>query len=131
MPAVKQIFGFWVPEVSKGPSEQIGPVDLEGVIQQVTWHPSRLVLRPLGLPRSSLGRKKTIPAYYTLQFQALAVSDWAEFGRLGRVRVHHPQDDGFLAAGMRMRIYGLTMVGDEAGDSICYIRAEILDRSLE
>ena len=132
VPAVKHIlsFGFWETEASMGPSAVFGPVDLEGVIQQATWHPSRFIWGVPGMS-GSLGQNRTIPAHYKLQFQELEVSDWAEFSRLGRVMVHHPQDDGFLAAGIRIRIYGLTMSGDEGGDYICYDRAEILDSSLE
>ena len=127
---VKPMFGLLQPEVSRGPSEEIGPVNLEGVIQKVTWHSPQFI-RGIPMMSGTLGRDRTIPARYKLEFQEIEVSDLEKFRRLGCVVVYHPQDDGFLIAGMRIRIDGLTMSGDEGGDYIFYDRVEILDGSVE
>lgn len=75
----------------------------------------------------SLGRDRTIPAHYQLQLDEVEVSDWAEYEQLRyHVRVNHPQDDGFLAVGMRIRIHGLTMLGDEGGMQAFLERVEVL-----
>lgn len=108
-------------------AKPIGPIDLEGVIHQVTWHPAQFIAA-IPMMSGSLGRERTIPAHYRLQFEEVKVSDQAEYENLLHygVIVNHPQDDGFLAAGMYVRIIGLRMLGDEGGMQTFFDRVEVL-----
>ena len=108
-------------------AQPIGPIDLEGVIHQATWYPAQFI-PAIPMMSGSLGQDRTIPAHYKLQFEAVEVSDRAEYSRLlgYGVMVSHAQDDGFLAAGMRIRIHGLQMLGDEGGMQTFLDRVEVL-----
>ncbi|MEO1147734.1 MAG: hypothetical protein AAFY26_19300 [Cyanobacteria bacterium J06638_22] len=108
-------------------AQPIGPIDLDGIIHQVTWHPAQFI-PAIPMMSGSLGRDRTIPAHYKLYFEEVEVSDREAYGELMGygVIVNHAQDDGFLAAGMRIRIYGLQMLGDEGGMQTFLDRVEIL-----
>ncbi|MEM8604105.1 MAG: hypothetical protein AAGF24_09765 [Cyanobacteria bacterium P01_H01_bin.121] len=104
----------------------IGPINLEGIIRQVTWHPARFI-PAVPLMSGSLGRDRTIQAHYKLRLDVIEVSDPEEYARLmGGVMVNHPQDDGFLAVGKRIRILGLRQAGDEGGMQTFLDRLEVL-----
>ncbi|MGB0560577.1 MAG: hypothetical protein ACPGVO_02085 [Spirulinaceae cyanobacterium] len=118
-------------KISRAPSRFIGPIDLEGTIQHATWHPAEVLPAVPGMS-GSLGHDRTIPAHYRLRFEAVEVSDPAEYELLwANVVVYHPQDDGFLKAGMRIRIDGLWRAGDEGGEQTHYDRVEVLARPVE
>lgn len=115
----------------------IGPINLEGIIRQSTWHPPQNISSIPGIPnRSILGyrsRAVTMPAHYKLQLDEVEVNDKEEYSKLMGygVMVSHGQDDGFLAVGMHIRIHGLRMLGDETGVVAFFDRIEILNSPVE
>ncbi|MEO1522932.1 MAG: hypothetical protein AAFU78_19450 [Cyanobacteria bacterium J06633_2] len=126
------------------PLAPIGPIDLEGIIRQATWHPRQNISSAPGKPGINIfkrtfrsiffgGSTVMMPAHYKLQLDETEVSDQEAYSSLMGygVMVSHAQDDGFLTVGMHIRIHGLTILGDETGVVSFFDKIEILDSPIE
>ncbi|MEB3277793.1 MAG: hypothetical protein VKK42_02580 [Lyngbya sp.] len=115
------------------PSAPIGPLTLEGYIQQITWIPDQFIS---GIPFMSgtLGCDRVIPAHYSVCLSNIKILDNSdEFpspfqdGLRADLDLPHPKNDRFLQLGMYIRVVDLTIVGDEGGSSTYFEKIEILN----
>jgi hypothetical protein len=135
---------LWSKALLGVPLPPIGPVDVEGRIEKAVWVPEeRLKGRP-GLS-GSLGRDRTIPAHFLITLadyqgvepptaraltrcltnRPVGGSDPKEKPPFLLLKIHH-EDRRLLKAGMRVRIKGYTIRGDEGGTWTSYQVLEIL-----
>jgi len=113
------------------PVPAIGPMTIEGVIETLVWTPETFV-KGKGVWRNgkwfpcsgTLGRDRTRPARYRVtltdtKVESLPGADRSRSFKSGStitVFIAHPSDDGYLKKGMKIRISGYTVRGDEGGD---------------
>ncbi|NES67555.1 MAG: hypothetical protein F6K24_21095 [Okeania sp. SIO2D1] len=108
----------------------VGPINIEGVIKSAVWHPESFI-RGIPMMSGTLGVDRTIPAHYMVQLESIVVSDSEDYRRLllnsgDVISLSHAEDDGFLKAGMKIRISGLMQLGDEGGYDTFFDKIEIL-----
>jgi hypothetical protein len=132
------------PLILAAPTPIAGPVDIEGTIAEVQWLPEKEVK---GTPRvsGSAGTDRVIPARFMVsltnytgldadtvekmktfyQWSIPKHSDRPGMPELIVLRLAHP-DKNFLKAGMRIRVKGYKIAGDEGGDYPSYEKLQIL-----
>jgi hypothetical protein len=132
------LFGFTVSPAAPIPA--IGPMNIEGVIETVSWEPDTFI-KGEGVwsdgkwfPFSgSLGHDRTRPAQYRITLKKTKVKNLPEAdksrsfksGSTITVFIAHPADDGYLKKGMKIRIDDYTIRGDEGGDWYSFSAIEI------
>jgi len=134
---------FGGPLLLASPKFVAGPVDIQGTIREVTWVPDEEVKaqRITG----SAGFDRTIPAHFLVSvgdytgldadtldcmksLYKWSIPDQKEQSEMPLVLVlwlPHP-DKTFLKKGMRIRVQGYTIRGDEGGDIGSYKNLDIL-----
>ncbi|KKD36031.1 MAG: hypothetical protein WAN66_27955 [Limnoraphis robusta] len=113
-------------------SAPIGPLTLEGYIQQITWIPDQFIS---GIPGMSgtLGHDRVIPAHYCVCLSNIKIIDNSgdpgsfQDGLRDEIDLPHPKNDQFLQLGMYIRVVDLTILGDEGGSSTYFEQIEILN----
>lgn len=126
------------------PMIPIGPMNIEGTIEDVTWQPKQFTkgvtvnINGEEVPMSgTLGIDRTSRAQYqvtlidTLVKKPSGIADdpyYQSFpsGDPVAVTIYHDQDDGYLKKGMRIKIYGYQVDGDEGGIWSSYKKVKIL-----
>lgn len=125
------------------PTPVAGPVDVEGVILDVAWLPEEEIKGMM--VTGTAGHDRAIPARFRVSlgnysgidsdtfeimksFYKWSVPDHhnsAEMPKFIVVQLYHP-DKTFLKKGMRIRVKGYRLWGDEGGDYPAYIEFQIL-----
>ena len=110
--------------------QPVGPINIEGVIKIAVWYPEEFI-RGIPMMSGTLGVDRTTPAHYKVQLESIVVSNSEDYSRLlinsgDTISLAHPEDDGFLKAGKRISISGLTQLGDEGGYDTFFDQIEIL-----
>lgn len=129
IPLLAVLFGFAV--ALAAPVPPVGPMNIEGVIETVSWVPDTFV-KAKGVWRDgkwcpcsgTLGRDRTRRAHYRVTLTETKVESLpgADHSRSFRgdsaitVFIAHPANDGYLKKGMRIKIFDYTVRGDEGGD---------------
>jgi len=125
------------------PTPIAGPVDIEGTILDVTWIPEKEIKGIM--VTGTAGHDRAIPAYFRVSlgdysglnsdtveimksFYRWSVPDHHNLPGMPKfivVQLYHP-DKTFLKKGMRIRVKGYRIWGDEGGDYPAYIEFLIL-----
>jgi hypothetical protein len=134
----------WASVVMSAPMAPVGPADIEGTIEEVSWKEKQEIkgvsVKVGGkmVPVSgSLGVDRTIKAQYNVILTDTVVEKpdsekdklyYKSFPSGGRaaVTVYHDADDGYLKKGMRIKVSGYTVGGDEGGVWSSYTKVKIL-----
>lgn len=105
-----------------------GPMTIEGTIVEISWHPERA----LG------GENYYWPARYEVVLNDTIVGGDSEInskknflfkgGEVGTLWINHKNDDGFLKQGMRIKVYGYRLGGDEYGDWSNFEKIDIIEK---
>jgi hypothetical protein len=104
---------------------------IEGKVKEIVWHKDRELKGLPGLSGSA-GQDRTVPAHYQVKLEETTVEANGEgfvpfeAGKPIEVKLDHAKDDGHLKKGMKIRISGFRMNGDEGGVRMTYEKIEIL-----
>jgi len=133
------LFCFVVSCAVAAPMLPVPEVDIEGLIAVISWNPQVTEKGVYGMS-GSLGGDRTFPAHYQVELVDCNVSfssgenddpgSWQHF-KTGRhekysLTLNHPQDDGFLKPGMRIKVIGYNRSGDEGGIWTSFKKIEFL-----
>jgi hypothetical protein len=126
---------FWVsllPSLRSAPLPPVGKADIDGTIEKATWEPEKKLKAIKGMSGSA-GRDRTMPAHFVVvlkgfsgptekqaammnSFVGVAKSGNTEDARAARLTVWiNSNNRSYLKPGMRIRISGYTVTGDEGG----------------
>ena len=111
---------------------------LTGTIDDVSWHPRKLVRKGIPDMSGSLGYDKYAPARYVVKLSNVEFGEAKdEFSRAEveklknaetlTLTLRHEKDDGFLAVNMRITIVDYTTEGDEGGYWHSFKKIDILE----
>lgn len=104
-------------------------LDIEGVIAEIEWVPEITEKGIWGMS-GTLGGDRTFPAHYVIDLIDCEISlaegqedfppEFLRPGTLGKqakysFTLNHPADDGYLGKGMRIKVMGYQVSGDEGG----------------
>jgi hypothetical protein len=124
-----------VVQVHAAPMPPVGPVTIEGTIQEVRWYPEKLVKGTPGMSGSA-GKDRTFPARYVIRLTDVVLREQfqgnaAKFERTGgaTVMLNHKVDDQFLKKGMRIILFNYRESGDEGGTWTSFDRLEVVNAS--
>ena len=119
-------------QVHAAPIRPVGPVTIEGTIQEIRWYPEKLVKGTPGMSGSA-GKDRTFPARYVIRLTDIDLrgpvqGDMAKFEKTGgaTVMLNHQADDQLLRKGMRIVVYSYRERGDEGGTWTSFDRLEIV-----
>lgn len=119
-------------QVHAAPIRPVGPVTIEGTIQEIRWYPEKLVKGTPGMSGSA-GKDRTFPARYVIRLADLHLrgpvqGDMSKFERTGgaTVMLNHQADDQFLKKGMRIVVFNYRESGDEGGTWTSFDRLEVV-----
>ena len=119
-------------QVHAAPTRPVGPVTVEGTIQEIRWYPEKFVKGTPGMSGSA-GKDRTFPARYVIRLTDLDLrepvqGDIAKFEKTGgaTVMLNHPADDQFLRRGMRIVLFNYRERGDEGGTWSSFGRLEVV-----
>ena len=127
------------------PIRPVGPVDVTGRVSEITWVPEQKVKGRPGMS-GSLGHDRINPSHLLVTLidyegvnSEIAVT-MTRYINWTALKGHEPQnrpsfillkiyhtDKNFLKKGMKIRVVGYTVRGDEGGTWTSYTRVEILD----
>ena len=115
------------------PMPEIGPMTIEGNVEEVTWSPETHIK---GIPGMSgtAGVDRTFPAHYkvTLTNTDIDISEdsWEKekfkSGNTVEIVIYHKKDDGFLKKGMRIKVLDYRINGDEGGYWYSFSKIEVI-----
>ena len=113
-----------------GPMKPLGPLNIEGTIIKISWHPEEF---RKGIPgmSGSAGQDRTIPAHYRLSLSGTwenreeGSPPSTHKGDID-IRINHPLNDSFLMKNISVRINGYRENGDEGGIRSSFEKIEIL-----
>lgn len=126
------------------PIRPLGPVDVSGTVGDLKWVPEKTVKAMRGMSGSA-GRDRTIPAHFLITLKnfegvdhqtAVAMTrylDWSAFKDQGRdvrppfilLKINHT-DQNYLRKGMKIKVSGYTVRGDEGGTWTYFTRIDII-----
>jgi hypothetical protein len=119
-------------QVHAAPIRPVGPVTIEGTIQEIRWYPEKLVKATPGMSGSA-GKDRTFPARYVIRLADLHMrgpvqGDISKFERTGgaTVMLNHQADDQFLKKGMRIVVFNYRESGDEGGTWTSFDRLDVV-----
>ncbi len=122
-------------QVHAAPMPPVGPVTIEGTIQEIRWYPEKLVKGTPGMSGSA-GKDRTFPARYVIRLTDVVLREpfqgnAAKFERTGgaTVMLNHKADDQFLKKGMRIILFNYRESGDEGGTWTSFDRLEVVNAS--
>jgi hypothetical protein len=128
------------------PLPTLGPVDIQGTVVEATWSPK---ITHKGLPGMSgpAGQDRTVPARYRIRLKDYAGLDaklaWEMNTYLDQAETKSAdkkskppvlllqidsEDKDLLRRGMKIRITGYSLMGDEAGNYSKYEKLKVVDR---
>ena len=130
--------------IQAAPTPIAGPIDIEGTIAEAKWLPEKQVKGNAKMTGSA-GMDRTIPAHFMVSLKDYKGLDadtvekmktfyqWSipafptspSMPEIVVLRIAHP-DKTFLKAGMRIRVIGYRIAGDEGGDYPSYKELKIL-----
>jgi hypothetical protein len=126
------------------PIRPLGPVDIRGTVSDYAWVPEKKVKASRGMSGSA-GRDRTIPAHFLITLRdfegvdpqtAVAMTrylDWSAFKDGGKdfrppfilLKINHT-DQYYLKKGMKIKVSGYTVRGDEGGTWTYFTRIDII-----
>jgi hypothetical protein len=119
-------------QVHAAPMPPVGPVTIEGTIQEIRWYPEKSVKGTSGMSGSA-GKDRTFPARYVIRLTDLDLrgpvqGNAAKFERTGgaTVMLNRKADDQFLKKGMRIILFNYRESGDEGGTWTSFDRVEVV-----
>ena len=115
------------------PMPEIGPMTIEGNVEEVTWSSETEIEGIYGMSGTA-GVDRTFPAHYkvTLTDTITDISEesWQkeEFktGNTLEIVIYHKKDDNYLKQGMRIKVIDYRINGDEGGYWYSFARIEII-----
>ncbi|HBD09521.1 MAG TPA: hypothetical protein DCZ69_14800 [Syntrophobacteraceae bacterium] len=120
-------------QAQAAPIRPVGPVTIEGTIQEVRWYPEKFVKGTPGMSGSA-GKDRTFPARYVIRLTDLVLREpiqgnAAKFESTGgaTIMLNHKVDDGFLKKGMRIIVFHYREQGDEGGTWTSFDRLEVVN----
>jgi hypothetical protein len=140
-------FFFLIPVMLRGvPIIPIGPIEVTGAVSEIEWVPEKKVNGIPGMSGST-GRDRVMPAHFLIKlidFEKVdsktaitmtrylvwsALPDEEENQRPSFIllKIDH-KDKSYLEKGMKIRVSGYTVRGDEGGTWTSYNNIDILDR---
>lgn len=140
-------FFFLISVIAMGaPIIPIGPVEISGTVSEIKWVPEKKIK---GIPRmsGSLGHDRIVPAHFLitltnykgvdsktaitmtryLDWSALQGEEKKEKPPFILLKINH-SDKEYLKRGMKIKVIGYTVRGDEGGTWTSYKNIEILGR---
>lgn len=128
------------------PIRPFGPVDVAGVIGDLHWYPEKKEKAIRGMSGSA-GVDRTMPAHFLLTLRVVegvdsqtAVAMTRYFDSLAFkseeknfmptfvvLKINH-SDKNYLKKGMKIKVFGYTIRGDEGGTWTYYSRIDIIDK---
>jgi hypothetical protein len=126
------------------PIRPLGPVDISGTVSDLKWVPEKKVRAIRGMSGSA-GRDRTMPAHFLVTLRdfegvdpqtAVAMTrylDWSAFKDEGKdvrpsfilLKINH-NDKNYLRKGMKIKVSGYTVRGDEGGTWTYFTRIDII-----
>jgi hypothetical protein len=111
-----------------GPMKPIGPMNIEGVIIEISWLSEEFRKGIPGLSGSA-GQDRTIPAHYKLKLEGIwknvkQTSDSKVSRGQLNLRIDHNKNNGFLVKNSYIKISGYKEFGDEGGVHSSYENIE-------
>ena len=140
-------FFFLIPTILMGaPIIPIGPIEVSGLVSEIEWVPEKKVKGIPGMSGSA-GRDRVMPAHFFikltefervdpntaititryLSWPAQPVEEKAEKPSFMLLKIDH-NDKSYLEKGMKIRVSGYTVRGDEGGTWTSYNHIDILER---
>lgn len=134
---------FFESSLFSAPMIPIGPMNIEGTIETVTWQPEQFIkgqtvnMDGKDVPLSgTLGADRRIVAKYQVKLIDTIVEKPSGVdnpyykslpsGAPISATIYHDKDDGYLKKGMRIKIFGYQIGGDEGATWSSYKEIEIL-----
>lgn len=128
------------------PIRAIGPVDVTGTVSDLNWVPEKTVKGVRGMSGSA-GIDRIMPAHFLVTLRGFEGVDsqtavrmtrylnWAAFKDEGKdfvppfiiLKINH-NDEQYLKKGMRIKVSGYTVRGDEGGTWTYYKKVDILNQ---
>lgn len=136
---------IWVGLLSplrSAPLPPVGKTDIDGTIEKATWEPGKKLKAIKGMSGSA-GRDRTLPAHFVVTLkgfsgptvkQAAMMNSFVGATNSGETGDNRPSrltvwinsnDPSYLKPGMRIRVSGYTVTGDEGGTWSHHDRVEI------
>ena len=133
-----------VMNTSASPIRPVGPIDVTGRVSEITWVPEQKIKGRPGMS-GSLGHDRINPAHFLVHltdYDGVTVEtavmmtrylDQAAFKSKGPkdrpsfilLKINH-KDQNYLKKGLKIRVVGYTVRGDEGGTWTSYKAVEIL-----
>ena len=131
------------------PIRPIGPVDVNGTVSDLKWNPEKVIKGIPGMSGSA-GHDRIMPAHFIVTLRdfngvdsgtAAAMTsyiDWSVFKDKGRnfippfvvLMINH-KDQNYLNKGMKIKVSGYTVRGDEGGTWTHFSRIDIINQPYE
>jgi len=136
---------WFAAQVAAAPLPPFPPVDVSGTVAEADWFPVRHVQGVAGMSGSA-GHDRAFPAHYIVRLTAYSgvsattaremtrLIDWQALDESFEttrppfilLQIDHP-DRTFLRSGMRIRVNGYSIAGDEGGTWTTVNQVDIID----